>query len=246
MSILALVFGGVALLLGLIPLVGVFFALLFGIAAIVLGIIGALKSHRIMAVIGIALAVIGVVISLVIASATADAIEESLEEGITLNEDLNSDAAEGEESNAADAASGGQPDAPLPAGTEVAAGNWIVSISNVVPDATDAVLEENVYNEGPEEGFQYFMYQVDATYVGDDSSQLWLDLSFGVYLQETVHRDSCGLVADDVFSAPEVSKDGSVMANVCLAVPTEGVDEALIVVEEIWSMDEARYFVETG
>lgn len=245
-SILALVFGGVALLLGLIPLVGVFFALFFGIAAIVLGIIGALKSHRMMAIIGLALAVIGVVVSFVVANATADAIEASLGESGMLDENLTSEDAEAEEPDEApDAAPGQQPESPLPAGTEVEAGNWIVSIGNVTPDATEAVLAENPYKPNPDEGFQYFMYQVDATYIGDDSSDIWLDLAFGVYINETVHIDSCGgAVADDPYSAPEVFKDEQVTVNICVTVPSDGVDNALISVQEIWSMDQTQYFVE--
>ncbi|MDA1360518.1 hypothetical protein O1R50_12845 [Glycomyces luteolus] len=74
-SLLAVVFGGAALLFGLIPLVGLVVGGLFAAAAIVLGIIGILKSHKVMAIIGISLAALGMIISGAITGATFDAAD---------------------------------------------------------------------------------------------------------------------------------------------------------------------------
>ncbi|WP_205324099.1 IgG-binding virulence factor TspB family protein [Glycomyces sp. YM15] len=72
---LAVVFGGAALLFGLIPFAGLFIGGLFAVAAIVLGIIGILKSHKVMAIIGISLAALGMIISGAITGATFDAAD---------------------------------------------------------------------------------------------------------------------------------------------------------------------------
>jgi outer membrane biosynthesis protein TonB len=74
-AILALVFGAAALLLGLLPVAGIFFGGIFGTAAIVLGIIGLLKSHKVMSTMGIALAVVGTIVSWAIAGAVFNAAD---------------------------------------------------------------------------------------------------------------------------------------------------------------------------
>lgn len=58
-SVLALVLGASALFLSLIPVVGVYLGGLSGAAAVVLGIVGIVKSHRLVSSIGILLAAVG-------------------------------------------------------------------------------------------------------------------------------------------------------------------------------------------
>jgi hypothetical protein len=74
-AILALVFGAAALLLGLLPVAGIVFGGILGTAAIVLGIIGLLKSHKVMSTIGIVLAVVGTIVSWAITGAVFDAAD---------------------------------------------------------------------------------------------------------------------------------------------------------------------------
>lgn len=76
MGVLALVFGAAALLFGLIPLAGIFIGGLFGTASIVLGIIGILKSHKIMSIIGIVLSVVGAIISFSIFGSVAEDVAD--------------------------------------------------------------------------------------------------------------------------------------------------------------------------
>ncbi|MDN3238785.1 DUF4352 domain-containing protein [Glycomyces tritici] len=78
-GLLSLIFGGAALLFGLIPVAGIFIGGLFGTAAIVLGIIGILKSHKIMSIIGIVLSVLGAILSFSITNSVADDLESTLE-----------------------------------------------------------------------------------------------------------------------------------------------------------------------
>jgi hypothetical protein len=81
-GVLALVFGSAALLFGLIPVAGIFIGGLFGTAALVLGIIGIIKSHKIMSIIGLVLTVVATILSFAITSAVADDVADDIEAGL--------------------------------------------------------------------------------------------------------------------------------------------------------------------
>jgi hypothetical protein len=143
LGVLALVFGAAALLFGLIPVAGIFIGGLFGVAAIVLGILGIFKSHKLMSIIGIALAVVGLIVTVIVTIAVGKAAEDIIEDWPTDYE--TSDDGEDSDQGHGDApqdqvVDGTDPTAPLPAGSEVTTGNWTVVISEVVPDATDQVM----------------------------------------------------------------------------------------------------------
>jgi hypothetical protein len=255
-SILALVFGGAALLFSIIPFAGLFIGGMLGIAAIVLGIIGIFISHRMFAVIGIALAVVGLIVAVIVTVAVGKSAEDIIDDWPQKYEDLTDDDDDGDGNGDGngdggdDAApsqredevvDGTDPDAPLPAGAEVATGTWKVTFSNIVPDATEAVLE-NELNFPPAAGYQYFMFQVDASYEGDASKSAWDELFFGVYLDNALHTQYCGFLPNDLSSAPEVYGGGSVSGNACIAVPSGVVEDPLLSVEEYWEEGQ-RFFV---
>ncbi|SDE50620.1 DUF4352 domain-containing protein [Glycomyces harbinensis] len=79
-SVLAMVVGTAALLLGLIPDVGIYIGGLAGIAAIVLGVIGIVKSHWIVSIIGIVLALAGSMLSFAITDAVEDRAQDRAEQ----------------------------------------------------------------------------------------------------------------------------------------------------------------------
>lgn len=247
-SILALVFGGAALLMSVIPVAGIFLGGLFGIAAIVLGIIGIFMSHRLFAIIGIALAVVGLIVAIIVSVAVGRSAEEFFEDLPTDHETGEDPGGTGEESEGEkkedEAVDGTDPALPLTAGTVVATGSWQVGFSNVVPDATDAVIAENEFNTPPPEGHQYFMFQVDATFEGEGSRFAWDDLVFGVYFDNALHTEYCGIVPNDLLSAPEVYANGAASGNVCVIVPTAGVEKAVLSVEEYW-VSGPRFFIAT-
>ncbi|MDN3238786.1 hypothetical protein [Glycomyces tritici] len=249
-AILALVFGGAALLFGLIPVAGIFLGGAFALAGIVLGVVGIFKSHRLMSIIGIGLAVLGLIVTVIVTVAVGKAAEDIIEDWPT---DYGTEGESGSESESDDGTGHGDlpkdqvvdgtdPNAPLPAGSEIATGNWTVVISEVVPDATEEVMAENEFNTPPPEGSQFFMFRVEATYQGEASSFAWSDLLFGVFIEDSVHSGACGVIPDDLFNAPEVFAGGTATGNFCVIVPSAGVESAAIGVEDFWASGQ-RYFV---
>ncbi|GAA2134462.1 DUF308 domain-containing protein [Glycomyces algeriensis] len=252
-AILALVFGGAALLFSGIPVAGIFIGGLFALTGIVLGIVGIFKSHRLMSIIGIGLAVLALIVATVVTVAVGKAAEDFIEDWPTDYEtgtdggtDAETDDGAGHGNAPKDQiVDGTDPTAPLPAGSEIASGSWKLTIGKVVPDATDSLVVDE-FSVPPEPGHQYFMFQVDAVYEGEESRLAWDDLLFGVYFDNTLYTDICGaVVPDDLYLAPEVYAGGTATGNVCVAVPTAGVEEAVISVEQYWESG-PRYFVATS
>jgi len=52
-----------------------------------------------------------------------------------------------------------------------------VTILEIVPDAWSIIEAENMFNEPPEEGYQYVMAKVQVSYIGEESGTPWVDLS---------------------------------------------------------------------
>ncbi|MDA1359337.1 hypothetical protein O1R50_06875 [Glycomyces luteolus] len=243
-AILAVVFGGAALLFGLIPVAGIFIGGPFAVAGIVLGIIGIFKSHRLMSIIGIGLAVLGLIVTVVVTVAVGKTAEDIIEDWPTDYETGTGDAGDSGHGDAPQdqVVDGTDPTAPLPAGTEVATGYWTVSFSSVVADATEELLVDE-YAMPPSPGNQYFMFQVEATYEGEGSRFAWDELYFGVYFNNTLYTEYCGAeIPNDIAYLPEVYAGGTVTGNTCVSVPTDGAADAVISVEE-YIESGPRYFV---
>lgn len=61
---------------------------------------------------------------------------------------------------------------PIPIGTTVNLGDgWQITVQSVIPDATDIVLKENMFNKPPKPGDQFFMARVQVKYTGTNSAQ---------------------------------------------------------------------------
>jgi hypothetical protein len=60
---------------------------------------------------------------------------------------------------------------PVPMGSSVDLGDgWQITVLDVIPDATDIVLKENMFNKQPKAGDQFFLTMVAIKYTGSGSS----------------------------------------------------------------------------
>ena len=136
---------------------------------------------------------------------------------------------------------------PVPVGTTVQMGDWDLAVVDVTRDATAQVLEENQFNEEPADDHQFVMFEVEATYAGDDSGDPWLDFSWAVVGSEgNTFSDSggdyCGTIPDPLDSTGETFPGGNVAGNVCASVASDQVEGGTIRVEEMLSLDDTRVF----
>ncbi len=131
---------------------------------------------------------------------------------------------------------------PLPIGTAAnVGGDWFTSVFEVVPDATDAVLTENQFNDPPEDGYQFFVVRISATYEGMGSSRLPTGNTFSTVGESAVAYKTfdpgCGVIPDPVPST-EVFTGGRIEGNVCWSVRSSDVDSLVMFAEDYVTFDQ--------
>lgn len=118
---------------------------------------------------------------------------------------------------------------PLPLGTPIEGGDWVVTVNEVTPDATDAVMAGNQFNDAPAEGTQYLLADVTVEYTGDESEMIMLGTGFAFVTAtgETIDTGDAFVVGpDELDTAQELYNGGTAQGNVVLQVP-EGADGLL-------------------
>jgi len=117
----------------------------------------------------------------------------------------------------ADGAAGTRED-PVPMGTAVDLGDgWQITVIGSVPDATDIVMQENMFNDPPREGNQFFLARIKAKYIGSGS-----DTFAGRYRLRAVGPSSIGYttfenspgVIPDPLPDSEVFTGGVIVGNI--------------------------------
>jgi hypothetical protein len=116
--------------------------------------------------------------------------------------------------------------APVPLGQPGDLGNgWVVTVTAVNPDASEAILAANMFNGAPPAGRQFFMVAVRATYKGPASSHLdsgYALRAVGIAgVGYTTFNNSCGVLPDPSLDAddPETFTGGTVSGNAaCWAI----------------------------
>jgi hypothetical protein len=126
---------------------------------------------------------------------------------------------------------------PIPVGQSKAVGEWTLRVRNVTPDATNQVLAENQFNDLPAQGHQFVLVTLDARLSGSaaDSETFWTGMSLKVLGPRALAFDQsqadCGVIPDDLFSAPEVFPGGRIQGNLCWDVRQAEADSLLLIVK---------------
>ena len=184
----------------------------------------------------------------------ADQAEEELEELRAGDApEAEPDDADADDPEAADDGQiGSDRDQPVPAGERATIAGWDIAITDVTPDATDAVLEANQFNDPPADGRQFFMVTLEAEFTGegvdDDSGDLWIDVRQQVVDDNQVtysaSDDRCGVIPDDIDDAGETFVGGTLEGNVCWEVDSDQMDTLVVFMEPTFAFDDQRWWFE--
>lgn len=122
------------------------------------------------------------------------------------------------------ARAGSDRSSPIPLGqTATLYDGWTMSVVSFTPDATSAVLAENMFNDPPPAGQQFAIARVTATNATanidrfDGSYRLRSVGASGVGF--TTFGNSCGVIPDPISSA-SVFQGGTITGNVCWSIPS--------------------------
>lgn len=150
----------------------------------------------------------------------------------------------GQRSGTTDEGDGQTRESPYAFGESGKVGDYEIEVVEVTPDAHNAVILENQFNEPAPEGETFFMARVAVTYVGRETGTPWVDLEFNIVGKAnrgySENDASCGVIPDEASDAPELCEDGSAEFNVCWSVPSEEVGSLLMYVEPRLSFDDER------
>lgn len=133
---------------------------------------------------------------------------------------------------------------PIPIGEAGQVGDWTITVRRVRPDATNAVLAENRFNDPPLDGRRFFMIRVSLTYGGVDSKVPWADLSLEAVgasnVAYTTDDPGCGVIPDNLNDVNEVFSGGTIEGNICFQIDQTDVDSLVLYVEPSFSLDDDR------
>ena len=223
LALTALILGGASVLLAFIPLINVV-AGLVGLAAIVLGIIALARKQGkvIFGALGLGLGVLGGILSIVMivvyALATVTSVRESISSGSSQSVETPESAAPEETVEV------GTRSNPAPIGTAISSDEWEVTLGPVTLDATAAVMDTNMFNDPPSEGFVYALVPVTVTYIGETSGTPWLAIDV-----EYVSADGVTYTTADTNAVSpeprfldinELYTGASASGNIVIAIPS--------------------------
>ena len=121
---------------------------------------------------------------------------------------------------------------------------WEVTLSAPTLEANQLVLDENMFNEAPPEGFQYALLPVSATYLGDETGTAAWDLEFVfVSAASTTHKefDFSVVGPNELSDSNELYEGGVAEGNVFIAIPTLDAAEGTWRVSTSWA-DTVAFF----
>jgi hypothetical protein len=151
-----------------------------------------------------------------------------------------------EQTNSETKAELGTRENPIPIGIGQKAkigSNWEITILEIVPDAWSIIEAENMFNEPPEEGYQYVMAKVQVSYIGEESGTPWVDLSLRYLGSDgNSYSEGVGVVPKAFSDIGEQFPGATAEGNVGWAVPADAVSGGKIIVEESFSFEDTRVF----
>ncbi len=109
---------------------------------------------------------------------------------------------------------------------------WEVSVLSATPNANDAVLAENRFNDPPRLGRQFYLVTLRAKYVGAGSDDFGFRHRLRVVGSEknVVYEalgDGCGVIPDSLLT-PEVFTGGVINGNKCWEMDSSDADSLVM------------------
>jgi hypothetical protein len=130
---------------------------------------------------------------------------------------------------------------PVPLGQSFQVEDWQVKVINVIPDATQMILDENMLNSKPETGNQYFMVTIEAKNVGN-KERAASSLNLNAVGQSLIaYYPPFGLVVPNRIPSNDVFPGGTVKGNVAWEIASSDAS-SLVMYCQAWLSDEKIFW----
>jgi len=121
-------------------------------------------------------------------------------------------------------------------GSSVMVGEWEVAVVGFDEDATELVLSETSFNEPPASGNTFVIVDVEASYLGPDSSNFWSDFSWLILGPDNVAWNTfdagCGSFPNDFTFSDQVVQGESSEGSFCFEVSIDEVDQLSLIIDD--------------
>jgi hypothetical protein len=118
---------------------------------------------------------------------------------------------------------------PNPIGYAVGIGNgWSLRVNGAISDQTAAILNENMFNSAPPEGFVYALFH--ATLINESNeidSPVFATMSLVGDSNREISDNGCGVVPDELDLWQELFPGGEVSGNACFVLPATELTSGL-------------------
>ncbi len=99
--------------------------------------------------------------------------------------------------------------------------DWEITVLELYPHSWNAIRQENMFNEPPGNGMQFFMATVKTRFVGPDSASSRFEVNMeALGTRNTVYREGCGVLPNELPMA-ELFSGGEETGNVCWEIGNE-------------------------
>ncbi|NLE10957.1 MAG: hypothetical protein GX630_05580 [Actinobacteria bacterium] len=132
---------------------------------------------------------------------------------------------------------------PVPVGQEAGVGDWRVRVMDVSTDATQAILDENMFNDPPGPDERYVLITLEATYVGKDVGTFWIDI-LSTFVGDEGDTFSLASVVPPapMTDTSEVAGGEAVSGNVVFAVASKQIAGGTLMLQDLLSREGGRVF----
>lgn len=104
---------------------------------------------------------------------------------------------------------------------------WDVTVGAATWNAWDAIHAENQFNDPPQEGFQYVLLPVTATYRGADTGLAWIDIDIKFVTADGRTFENASVVTPGALNdVSELYAGGVAQGNIVFEVPSDAIIDA--------------------
>jgi hypothetical protein len=108
----------------------------------------------------------------------------------------------------------------------------------VTPNGTKAILAENMFNDPPPDGMQFYLISLSLTYHGADTGNAYgltwkaVDANNVAY---TTYDPSCGVIPQEFNAGADVFPGGTITGNICFVVDSSTAKTLVLYAEPSFS-----------
>ncbi|MCH8562029.1 hypothetical protein LTI14_02160 [Nesterenkonia sp. YGD6] len=136
-----------------------------------------------------------------------------------------------DEGDNGDASDFGTREDPLPMGEVVGNDDWEVTLNSFERNQDGAISAENQFNDPAPDGSSYALANVSYTYLGEGSTELFMDTGFA-YVTESgeavLSSDYSAVTPDELDVFQELFNGGTATGNLAIVVPEGDTGDARI------------------